>query len=424
MARIKRCGYRGGFEVRNVEFNLGEGELLLVTGKSGSGKTTLIRALTGTIELAGGYLDGEIYIYGRNTKYMSPEEMYSTITYIPQEPWYSIIGYTVYAEICHIMALNGKKCRGIDLSIMGLEKLINRLTYTLSAGEIQKVAWSSTLLKESKLLVLDEPLVYLDRESRTSIYSLIDETIRKNIGVVLVDHNPFFWEPLKPKILYLENGYPVYYGEWSRSVFQSWSEHVNRVKRSGGDVFVEFKNVWFRYPGGGYIIKEFTESINKGSITCITGPNGSGKSTILKLGAGVLKPKKGSIRRNGSTIYIPENPLLYFTMPTPREELMLNARKEDIANVVEYFDLKNILDTPIAMLSSGERRRLAIASAYLSGYQGYFIDEPTGGLDYWNARKVLELLDKLVDEDKAIIVASHDPRVIEFADRLVNLDSS
>jgi len=104
-------------------------------------------------------------------------------------------------------------------------------------------------------------------------------------------------------------------------------------------------------------------------------------------------------------------------MPTPREELLASARGDEnkVLEVAEIFGLKEILDRPLARLSSGERRRTAIASAYLAGYDGYFIDEPTGGLDSESASKVVSALQLLVDEGKSVVIATHDPRILSVS---------
>ena len=420
---IERCGYPGGFEAKNIKFSLNKGDILVITGKSGSGKTTIIRAITGTLEAAGGFLKGTILLEGREISELKPDEVYKFMTYIPEEPWYSVTGYSVYSEVCYTLALDGVNCAEVDFTPLGISKLTDRLTYTLSAGELQRVLWLEALVKNVKLLVLDEPLVYLDQEARKIVKHFIKVALNRDIGVIVVDHDPYQWEHIQPTILYLDNGNVKYYGPWRDDLFALPVVNQRRERMSKG-VVVRFKNTWFRYPGGRYILRNFTEEFTRGLITCITGPNGSGKTTVLKLGAGVLKPSKGSIERTGSTIYIPENPLLYFTMPIPRDELLLSSRLNEgkVVDIAERFNIKHILDKPLSKLSSGERKRLAIASAYLAGYEAYFIDEPTGGLDNENSRAVLEVLESLIEEDKAVILASHDERVIKASDRVINLE--
>jgi energy-coupling factor transport system ATP-binding protein len=419
---ISRCGYPEGFELRNVSFTLREGELLVVTGHSGSGKTTLVRAITGTIEVFGGFIEGKVVVEGRDLNSLRPGDIYEAMGYIPQEPWYALVGHTVYAEICHALSLREVSCVDTDFNPLGVSSIRERLTYTLSAGETQRVLWLETLLLSPRILILDEPLVYLDEEARRIIKHYVKVALGRGMGVILVDHNPLEWRSLEPRLLVLDKGRVKYHGEWCDDALPSQIPIKAKHGEAKG-VVVKFKNTWFKYPGGDYILKGFNAEFYRGVLTLLTGPNGSGKTTVLKIGAGVLKPTKGVVERSGSVIYIPENPLLYFTMPTPREELLMASRGDEnkALDVAELFNLKYILDTPLAKLSSGERRRLAIASAYLMNFDCYFIDEATGGLDDESAALVLNALQLLVEKGKAVVIASHDPRIPHIADIIINL---
>lgn len=421
---IRACGYPDGFILRDIKFNLEEGDVLLITGRSGSGKTTLVRAVTGTIEVAGGFLDGKITINGVDLVEYKPEEVYSLISYIPQEPWNSILAHTVYAEICHSLALSGINCVEADFNPLGVSRLVNRLTYTLSAGETERILWLQAFIRNTRLLILDEPLIYLDQEARRVVKHFVKLAQHKeNMGIIIVDHDPLQWGFVEPKTIVLEDGRVKYMGEWRDDLFSSLEFPIEK-KRTEKGVLIRFRNVWFRYPGGDYVIKAFTESLRRGLLTCIRGPNGSGKSTLLKLAAGALRPSKGIVERFGSTIYIPENPLLYFTMPTPLEELLLSAKGDEdkVIDIAERFNIRHVLNRPLSKLSSGERRRVALASAYLAGYDGYLIDEPTGGLDVDNARAVLEAIESLIADEKAVVIATHDETISKLADYEIQLE--
>ena len=141
--------------------------------------------------------------------------------------------------------------------------------------------------------------------------------------------------------------------------------------------------------------------VGEGEVLWIRGSSGCGKSTLLKVLAGILKPSRGYVERPRGVQLVPENPLLYLSAPTPREELGNNLE------IARSLGLEDCLDTPILMLSSGERRRLAIASAYLRQPKALLIDEPTVGLDPWNARRVLTLIAKLASRGCSVVVASH-----------------
>lgn len=423
-ARIARCGYASGFEVRNISVDLGEGELLLVTGRSGSGKTTLVRAITGTIHVAGGFVEGEVRISNRNIYELEPGELYSLVTYIPQEPWYGIIGHTVYSEVCQALSLRGIECSEVDFVLFELNKLMNKPVHTLSAGQVQRVLWAEAALKKSKLLVLDEPMVYLDKSAREAARNLVREALREDLAVVIVDHDPFAWEHLEPQLLVLENGVAKYNGRWNPAVLEKWEEPARHTSTARRGVAVSVRDLWFKYPGEhAYLFRGLSIEFSKGLLTAVVGPNGSGKTTLLKVASGILKPQRGVVERQGKCIYIPENPLLYFTHPTPREELLAAAgyNESRVLDVAEVFGLTRVLDTPLARVSTGERRRISLASAYLAGYDVYFVDEPTGGLDAYSAMRVLEALFELASEGKAVVVATHDERVVGYADEVVRL---
>jgi energy-coupling factor transport system ATP-binding protein len=83
--------------------------------------------------------------------------------------------------------------------------------------------------------------------------------------------------------------------------------------------------------------------------------------------------------------------------------------------------LEGRFDTPILRLSSGERRRLALASAYMRSPSLLLVDEPTVGLDPWNAARILELLVELASKGAGVVVATHSPGVGGIASKVVEV---
>lgn len=417
-ASIEEAGYPGGFKVRNIYFELGEGEVLLITGRSGSGKTTLVRAITNTIGVQGGFLHGEVYVKGRSIREYKPGELAKRLAYIPQEPWYGIIGYTVGSEFCYTMLVTSGVCDMRVLAEAGLNGREDFITYGLSAGQTQLLLWAEALGAGAEVIVMDEPFVYLDEENRGRLLRFAERMIREGRGLIIVDHNPSNWRSLNPRLIVLDKGEVVYDGEAS-----GWSVEVPETtvrSKKKGRVAVEARDIWFKYPGYSWVLKGVSFTVEEGSLTVVVGGNGSGKTTLLKILGGLLKPTRGRVFTRGRAIYIPENPLAYYSMPTPREELMYMAREDEgkFLEAVELFDLRGILDSKLSNLSSGERRRLAIASAYLGGFDIYLLDEPTGGLDAYNAARVMEAVQGLLDEGKTVIAASHDSRLKEATDRV------
>ncbi|MEM1858576.1 MAG: ATP-binding cassette domain-containing protein, partial [Desulfurococcaceae archaeon] len=114
---------------------------------------------------------------------------------------------------------------------------------------------------------------------------------------------------------------------------------------------------------------------------------------------------------------------LFFSKTTPREELMIPARGNEnkVLEIAELLKIKHILDRPVTKLSNSERRRVSIAAACLADHDGYFIDEPFGGIDAENASSVLQAFQLLLDKGKAVVVATHDEKVMSLADTVIRL---
>lgn len=411
-ARITRAGYPNGFSIKGVSFKLWPGELLVVTGPSGSGKTTLLKSIMGTISLDKGFIEGTVRLNGRNINEYSFPQLYRLIGYIPQEPWYGIIGYTVETEYCLGMLQAGQKCRAELLGKHGLGELWGHITYGLSAGQYQRLVWATALDKKPTLLIVDEPLVYIDSVSRREYVGMMKEFIENHGSAIIVDHDPATWKELEPVLLALDNGTVKYYGEYNDDYIPRTVERQRRNKKSCGDIVLEAYKLVFRYPGGNLVIREASLRVRRGEIVGIMGRNGSGKTTLLKILAGIYKPLKGRVLTRGKPIIVPEEPLLYFTHPIPREELgMGKTGSGESTMIINAFRLRHILDRPVALLSSGERRRVAIASALLHGYDIILLDEPSGGLDPYSLSVLLDAVEEAAQRGAGIVIATHDDRL-------------
>jgi len=413
-AQINKAGYKGFFQIENISFSLEKGEILLITGRSGSGKTTLLKTLLGTLkQWPEGFIDGEIIYKDKPLTSYPLDKLYREIAYIPQDPWYGIIAHTVEAEYCLSMAQSGIECNPSKLTKYGLGNLTNHITYGLSAGQCQRLLWAEAFERNAELLIMDEPLVYIDRETRRKLHENISEFTEKGGTVVIVDHMPHEWSSLSPKLLILENGKTKYYGKYREEVLPRLpSLEVTRKKPLEPTTLLQAENIWFKYPASPPVIKGVNLVLRRGEIIGIKGPNGVGKSTLLKILAGIYKPCQGKVHLKGRTMYLPENPLLFFTHPTPREELYSIVKPRiDPEEIIRLFGMTSLLDRPLSRLSSGERRRIALASIFLRGADILLLDEPSAGLDHYNLAKLTEQLLFLADHGIGIIIASHDERL-------------
>lgn len=193
---------------------------------------------------------------------------------------------------------------------------------------------------------------------------------------------------------------------------------VDSGEQSGKRV-VDLRNVSFHYDSH-CIIRELSTTIMRGDRIGIIGPNGSGKSTLLKLILGELQPDSGEIIHGSKlqTAYFDQHRELLDPNKTVRENISAGSDYVEVRgrsrHVVGY--LRDFLfppaqiDSPVRILSGGERNRLLLARLFTHPANMMVLDEPTNDLDV----DTLELLEDLLAEyDGTLLLVSHDRAFID-----------
>lgn len=178
-------------------------------------------------------------------------------------------------------------------------------------------------------------------------------------------------------------------------------------------------------------------SVEPGTIVALLGPNGAGKTTTLKCVLGVvdfqgeIEVAGLSVKRRGKEArrrvgYLPQTPALA-DGDTCREALAFLADLKDsgrdrIDSLLRLVNLWDQRDTNVAHLSGGMRQRLALAAALLSDPPLLLLDEPTASLDIDSRREFHDLLARLRDEGKTVILSTHMlGRLGDLVDRVIVL---
>ena len=185
-----------------------------------------------------------------------------------------------------------------------------------------------------------------------------------------------------------------------------------------------------------------------GEMLFIVGPSGSGKTTLLSMVSGILRPNAGTVTVNGANIWTLSNDELadfrlntigfvfqdYHLFPrlTSAENvaipLILKQRdwNESIVEATKYLaivGLKGRADILPVKLSGGEQQRVAIARAIVSGPQILIFDEPTASLDGDTGKMILAFVkEKVLNENRCIVIVTHDARINEYADRIIHME--
>lgn len=209
---------------------------------------------------------------------------------------------------------------------------------------------------------------------------------------------------------------------------------------------IEVKNLYKIYRVGEtkvYALAGVDFSIQKGEFCAIVGPSGSGKSTLLNMLAGLEKPSKGEIVISGHHIEkLTENQLVAFrrenvgfifqsynllktmnalenaALPLSFRGVPKKERNEIARKYLKLVGLEKQMNHMANAMSGGQQQRVGIARALAMNPKIIFADEPTGNLDSKTTKEVLELMRKIVREQKqTLIMVTHDNYIAGFADR-------
>ena len=184
--------------------------------------------------------------------------------------------------------------------------------------------------------------------------------------------------------------------------------------KSEHPVVCSLDEVSFRYERNtGDVLRQVSLDIYANEILMINGSNGCGKSTMLSLIANVYRPYSGKLRiaKGLRTGMLPQNPELLFTRRSVRDELIDAKDRQQLADIVRFCRLEDLLDRHPYDLSGGEKQRLALAKVLIADPDILLMDEPTKGLDNEFKMQLSGMLRKLQSRGKTIVVVSHD---IEF----------
>jgi zinc/manganese transport system ATP-binding protein len=197
-------GYEGAAVLRDVDLEVGPGELIAIAGPNGSGKTTLFRAMLGFLPVLAGSLSRACPL--------------NEIGYVPQSAALDatfpitareVVEMGAYGRLKPYQAfpVREKKKRRSVLEQVGLGHLAARLFFSLSGGQRQRVLIARALMVGPKILILDEPLAGCDPASQKAISDLLVDLSRKqNIAVVFSSHDLRMVQSVAEKVLRVDGG--------------------------------------------------------------------------------------------------------------------------------------------------------------------------------------------------------------------------
>ena len=171
--------------------------------------------------------------------------------------------------------------------------------------------------------------------------------------------------------------------------------------------------------GGRLLFERLDLALAPGEAALVTGPNGAGKSSLIRLAAGLLRPAAGRVER-GAAAALADEGLALDPRLTLRRALGVGAALDGrpAAPGMEAMGLIPLAEVPVRMLSTGQRKRAALARVAASGALLWLLDEPANGLDAEGQERLDAATAAHLAGGGAILAASHQPLGLDAAKRI------
>jgi ABC-type sugar transport system ATPase subunit len=463
----------GTIALRNVSIELYRSEILGILGENGAGKSTLMKILSGVYP-AGEY-SGEILIEGKPCHFVSPlDSQRSGIAMIYQE-----LNLELDLSIAeNIMLGCAPKTRLglIDWKRMAeagheaMKRLNSDMDVTISVRSLspsmqQIVSIARALVRNPKILILDEPTAMLTEGETKNLLNILRRIRDEGISCLYISHKLDEVFELCDRIEVLRDGrhinvYEKAAGYNSKTIIEDViGRRLDMMYPSmdheiGDEILrVEHFRVPHPFSFGKSIITDVSFSLRKGEILGLGGLVGSGRSELLGAIFGVLPRASGRIFKNGREIFIREptdakrhgiglltedrkkngfigtmticENMTITILHKLLKGILLDKKKENrVAR--EYFDKLNVkapgLHTRITNLSGGNQQKVILAKWLICGLDILFLDEPTRGIDVGTKSEIYKIILQLARSGVSIVMISSEiSELVAICDRFVVL---
>lgn len=449
-----------------VDLAVPAGGFVLVCGPSGSGKSTLLKHMKSS-QIPFGRGTGELLFKGKDLETMELGESARSIGFVGQNPDNQIVTDTVWHELAFGLENLGvpveeiRKRTAETAQYFGMTEWFRQPVEALSGGQKQMLNLASVMVMQPEVLILDEPTAQMDPIGARRFFHTL-KGLQQEIGTTIILSEQRLEEvmPLAQDLVYMENGQIVAQGPVQESLKiladyekiknkplametsfpvalrvymksrekeeeivpvsvgqgRQWLSGKKAVIWEHKETYEETENVItvqgvdFSYEKGKKVLEHLDWQVKKGSIYGLLGGNGAGKTTLMKLICGILKPRRGKIKTNGTVRYLVQNPLSIFTEITAEDELAVCCGRdpEAVEAMLEKMELTEFRGQNPLDLSGGQQQRLALGKVLLTKPEILLLDEPTKGMDGGFKVKFGAMLGELKKQGITTVLVSHD----------------
>jgi energy-coupling factor transport system ATP-binding protein len=446
----------------DINLDIRQGEIVLITGPSGCGKSSLAYALSGLIPHSiPAQMKGHVEICGLDTQAHTLREIVQQVGIVLQNPSSQLFHLRVEDEVAF-----GPRNLGWEedevrsrtnwaLQATGLEQLREHKPSELSGGQKQCVAIASVLAMRPHILVLDEPTASLDvpsmRRVLDTLNGLRDE---QGVTIVIVEHRLADVARLADRLVLMDAGRIIADGDpgdilsdhtlregsglrrLSSAPQAAWERliEMDAPCENGREPLLSLKGISAGYDRK-VVIQDIDLTLFPGDFVALVGNNGTGKSTLGLVAAGLLKPLAGQVRfQNGDKPRPGLDVAMLFQDPAGQlftdavdEEVAFGPRNYDCFDPVQHdeilreADLLGLRERRPLMLSVGQQQRTALSACLGLRPRLLVLDEPTLGQDWGHLQRLMNFLSLLNHQGTAILLISHDYKLVHRYARRVFL---
>lgn len=449
-----------------IDLAVPAGGFVLVCGPSGSGKSTLLKHMKNS-QIPFGKGTGELLFKGKDLETMELGESARSIGFVGQNPDNQIVTDTVWHELAFGLENLGvpveeiRKRTAETAQYFGMTEWFRQPVEALSGGQKQMLNLASVMVMQPEVLILDEPTAQMDPIGARRFFHTL-KGLQQEIGTTIILSEQRLEEvmPLAQDLVYMEKGQIVAQGPVQKSLKiladyekiknkplametsfpvalrvyiksrekeeetvpvsvgqgRQWlsgkrvvtSEHKETYEET--ETVITVQGVDFSYEKGKKVLEHLDWQVKKGSIYGLLGGNGAGKTTLMKLICGILKPRRGKIKTNGTVRYLVQNPLSIFTEITAEDELAVCCGRDPkaVEEMLEKMELTEFREQNPLDLSGGQQQRLALGKVLLTKPEILLLDEPTKGMDGGFKVKFGAMLGELKKQGITTVLVSHD----------------
>ena len=463
--RLQIRGIRKAFGqnvvLKGIDMSVRAGEVLALIGGNGAGKSTLMKIIMGIYTCD----DGEILIDGQPARLGKPAASLAAGIYlVPQEPLL-FPNMTVLENILMGFKENEselKKRLSKHMEELGFNLNLQRKANTLSIAEQQLVELLRGLMRDARILILDEPTSALTFGEVEALFKVVKDLRRKGISMIYITHrlNEVFEIAtdvaiMRDGVITLEGPVDQFTKEMLIQGLLPQDAAMQQSARAYEPVrYVELKPVLQVKNLTGYGFKDVTFDLYPGEILGIAGVVGAGRTELISTIFGRDKTLGGQVILDGKDItglptkrvlqeginFVPEDrhchglfkirsissnttSALLGTTKIGKVNMDRRQQKKVAQKYVDDFRTKIVsLEDLIGSLSGGNQQKVVIARALSTQPKVVILDEPTRGIDAAARSDVYSIIRQLKDAGVAVLMVSSDiEEVVELADRAITV---